>query len=88
LGAYRKLIKELKLKDEQVCFIGDDLPDLGVLARVGVAVTVPNAVPEVKKEADHITRHEGGQGAVREVVELILKAQGKWDAVVASFRSS
>ncbi len=78
IDAYKELLKELKLKDEQACFIGDDLPDIEVLREVGVSITVPNAVSEVKQIVDYITKHEGGQGAVREVVELILKAQGKW----------
>ena len=78
IEAYKKLLKELGLKDEAVCFIGDDLPDLAVLKRVGFAVTVPNAVAEVKKIAHYITKKSGGHGAVREVIELILKTQGKW----------
>jgi len=80
--AYTQLMQELKLKDEQACFVGDDLPDLGVLKKVGFAITVPNGVKEV---ADHVTKNFGGYGAVREVVELILKTQGKWKGVVQSF---
>jgi len=82
IKAYKKLISELKLKDEQVCFIGDDLPDIEVLRMVGVSVTVPNAVNEVKQIVDHVTKREGGQGAIREVVELILKTQGKWSSIL------
>lgn len=82
-GVYARLIREWGLADENVCFMGDDLPDLAVLRKVGVAVAVPNAVQEVKDAADYITKSRGGHGAVREVVELILKAQGKWEKIVA-----
>ena len=82
IHAYEGLIRELNCSDEQVCFMGDDLPDLPVLKRVGVAVAVPNAAGELKKIADYVTTHRGGAGAVREVVELILNAQGKWKNIV------
>ena len=83
LNVYQQLIRELDCTDEQVCFMGDDLPDLPVLKRAGFAVVVPNAVAELKKVAHYITAQRGGAGAVREVVELILKAQGKWKNIVA-----
>lgn len=82
-NAYESLIKELGCTDEQVCFMGDDLPDLPVLKRVGLAVAVPNAMDELKKIAHYVTTRRGGAGAVREVIELILKAQGKWKNIVA-----
>ena len=78
LPAYEEILGRAGVRDEEVCFVGDDLPDLPVLARVGLAVAVANAAPEVKKAAHCVTRESGGNGAVREVVELILKAQGKW----------
>lgn len=78
IKAYEELLKEFSLRDEEVCFMGDDLPDIAVLERAGFAVTVPDGVAEVKKVCDHVTKNAGGRGAVREVVELILKAQGKW----------
>ena len=81
IKAYRKLLRDLKLKNEQACFVGDDLPDIEVLQNVGFSVAVPNAVNEVKQIVDHITKSEGGQGAVREVIELILKTQGKWSGI-------
>lgn len=83
ISAYERLIRELGCTDEQVCFMGDDLPDLPVLKRVGLAVAVPNAMDELKKIAHYVTTHRGGAGAVREVIELILKAQGKWKNIVA-----
>jgi len=67
----------------QICYAGDDLVDLGPLKRAGVAVAVANAVPEVRAAAHYITRASGGQGAVREIAEMILKAQDKWRQVVA-----
>lgn len=85
---YKKLLKEFKMKDEQVCFIADDLPDLGVFTKVGLAVAVPNAVIEIKKRAHYITKKNGGCGAVREVIELILKAQGKWETIVKTYLRS
>jgi len=62
----------------EVAYVGDDLPDLPVLLRVGLAAAVANAVPEVKRAAHFVTSRSGGEGAVREVIELIVKAQGKW----------
>jgi 3-deoxy-D-manno-octulosonate 8-phosphate phosphatase (KDO 8-P phosphatase) len=67
---------------ESVCFVGDDIVDLGVLRRVGVAVGVANAIDEVTEVAHYVTEREGGRGAVREVVDLILKAQDRWAAMI------
>ncbi len=78
LGAYEDMLKEFNVRDEDVCFIGDDLADLCVMRRCGVAVAVANAVFEVKEIADHVTVKKGGRGAVRETIELILQAQGHW----------
>jgi 3-deoxy-D-manno-octulosonate 8-phosphate phosphatase (KDO 8-P phosphatase) len=83
---YREILKEFKLSDDKVCFMGDELIDLPVLKRVGLAVAVSNAVSEVKKVADYVTARRGGEGAVREVVELILKSQKKWDMIVESYQ--
>lgn len=82
INVYKKLLRDLKLKDEHVCFVGDDLPDIEVLKRVGFSVAVANAAVEVKKKVDYITKREGGKGAVREVIELILKAQRKWSGIL------
>jgi 3-deoxy-D-manno-octulosonate 8-phosphate phosphatase (KDO 8-P phosphatase) len=68
---------------DEVCYVGDDVVDLGAMGRAGVAVAVANAVPEARAAADYLTTAGGGYGAVREVVELILRAQGKWADVVA-----
>jgi len=75
---YEKILKDYNLKDEQVCFMGDDLVDLGILKRVGLPVSVPNACEEARELSVYVTEKRGGRGAVREVVELILKAQDKW----------
>lgn len=82
MNAYVALIKDLNINDEQVCFVGDDLPDLAVMKRVGFAVAVANATVEIKKVAHYTTRRFGGDGAVREVVEKILKAQGIWSKIL------
>jgi YrbI family 3-deoxy-D-manno-octulosonate 8-phosphate phosphatase len=70
---------------DEVCYIGDDIIDLGVMRRAGVAVAVANGAAEARAAADYVTRAGGGHGAVREVVELILKAQNKWQGIVAAY---
>jgi 3-deoxy-D-manno-octulosonate 8-phosphate phosphatase (KDO 8-P phosphatase) len=82
---FNHALRKFKVIPEEVCFIGDDLIDIPVLKRVGFAVAVPNAVEEVKDNAHYITSKTGGRGAVREVCDLILKAQGKWDAATAQY---
>lgn len=72
---FLELKQKLNLSDEQIAYVGDDIPDLPVMQQVGLAVAVPNAVAEVLKEADWVTKKSGGFGAVREVCELILFAQ-------------
>ena len=76
---------EHNLRDDEICFVGDELVDLPVLRRVGFAVAVPNAVPEVKAAAHYITHRTGGSGAVREVIEMILKATGRWEKAIAKY---
>lgn len=85
IEAYKNMLSEFRLKGENICFIGDDLPDLQVLKKVGLAVAVSNAVPELKKIAHYITKKRGGDGAVREVIELVLKTQGKWKKILSDF---
>jgi 3-deoxy-D-manno-octulosonate 8-phosphate phosphatase (KDO 8-P phosphatase) len=72
-----------ELRAEQVAYVGDDLLDLEVLRRVGFAVSVPGGRAEVRAHAHYVTRTPGGSGALREVVELLLRARGAWDAVLA-----
>jgi 3-deoxy-D-manno-octulosonate 8-phosphate phosphatase (KDO 8-P phosphatase) len=78
LGALEEILQITGATESEVAYVGDDLPDLSVLQRVGLAVAVANAVPEVKRAAHFVTSRSGGEGAVREVIELIVKAQGKW----------
>jgi 3-deoxy-D-manno-octulosonate 8-phosphate phosphatase (KDO 8-P phosphatase) len=85
-GAVEKLLRRAKLDWDAVCFVGDDVVDLGPLKRAGFAVAVGDARPEVKAAAHFVTRAAGGRGAVREVAEMLLKAQGKWDAIVAHYQ--
>lgn len=74
---YENVKAKLGLRDEQIAFIGDELFDIPLLEKVGFAATVPHAVPQVKKKVDYITKMPGGFGAAREVIEMILAAQGK-----------
>jgi len=85
-GAVEKLLAREKLGWSDVCFVGDDVVDLGPLARAGFSVAVADARPEVKAAADFVTNAVGGRGAVREVVEMILQAQNKWEPVIAVYR--
>jgi len=87
LGAYEEILRRAGVRGEEVAYVGDDLPDLPLLARVGLAVAVANAVPEVKKAAHYVTARPGGAGAVREVIELVLKAQRKWAEVIGMARA-
>jgi 3-deoxy-D-manno-octulosonate 8-phosphate phosphatase (KDO 8-P phosphatase) len=82
---FSDLLKRFDVKPEELCFIGDDLIDLPVLKRVGFAVSVPNAIEEVKRAAHYVTSKPGGRGAVREICDLILKSQGKWDQATAKY---
>jgi 3-deoxy-D-manno-octulosonate 8-phosphate phosphatase (KDO 8-P phosphatase) len=85
LTAYERILHRLQLRDAQVCYVGDDLVDLPVLGRVGMPVTVADARPEVLRVARFVTEAPGGRGAVREVIDAILKAQGKWGMVMSWF---
>ena len=86
LPCYEQFLKRFRLSSEQVCAIGDDLMDLPILRRVGFAVAVPNAVEDVKAVSHYVTQRAGGRGAVREVVDLILKARGLWDEVIRPYQ--
>jgi YrbI family 3-deoxy-D-manno-octulosonate 8-phosphate phosphatase len=85
LPALRDVMAELKLAPEQVCFIGDDLTDLAPIRNVGLGVAVADAADEVRTAAHHVTRLGGGRGAVRELVETILKAKRRWDDLVQAY---
>jgi len=85
VDAYRRILAGSGLTDEEVAYIGDDLPDVPVMRRVGLAVAVADAVPEVLAEADIVTERRGGEGAVRELAEFVLKAQGKWAGLLERY---
>ena len=76
---------ELGIGLDRVCFVGDDLVDAPVMNAVGLPVAVANAVAEIRRLAAYVTRKPGGEGAVREVVELILKSQGLWRKLVRQY---
>ena len=84
LPAFEGILARAGLPAEEVAYVGDDLPDLVVMQRVGLAVAVANATAEVKRAAHYTTRAAGGAGALREVAELILRAQGKWKSLYPS----
>ena len=84
--AYQRVLTEMSVRPQQVCFIGDDVPDLPILANCGLAIAVADACPEVRRDAHYVTHALGGRGAVRETVELILNCQQRWQAVVDVFR--
>jgi len=84
-SAIEKLLAQEKLGWDDVCFVGDDIVDLGPLQRAGFAVAVADGVAEAKAKAHFVTAAAGGRGAIREVVEMILKAQGIWQPFVAHY---
>jgi 3-deoxy-D-manno-octulosonate 8-phosphate phosphatase (KDO 8-P phosphatase) len=88
LAALQELLAGYELTPAQVAYVGDDLNDLAVMAAVGLPCAVGNAVPEVKDVACYVAQRFGGGGAVREIIELILKAQGRWADVVAAYTAS
>lgn len=80
--AAEDILRKTGLRWEQVAYMGDDIVDLGMLSRAGLAISVPDANADARKAAHHVTRLAGGQGAVREAVEMILKAQRRWASIV------
>ena len=80
------ILKKENLQADEVCYVGDDLSDLAVLSCVGLGVAVADAAAEVKAIAHYTTRLRGGQGAVREICEKVLKVKGKWEKVIQTYR--
>ena len=80
-----KILKKNKLAAAEVAFIGDDIIDIPVLKAVGFSVAVADALDVVKKSVDYITQNKGGRGAVREICEMLLQAQGKWPEIAAKY---
>lgn len=88
LDAYEDILAKYSLKDEEVCYIGDDLIDLPLFYRVGFPVAVANAMPIVKQYASYVTKVKGGCGAVREVAEKIIKFQEKWHIIMDRYQNN
>lgn len=86
-GCFDMIVGKAGLKPEEAAFIGDDVIDLPAMRAGGLAIAVKNARAEVKSEAHYVTEHAGGEGAVRDAVEFVLKAQGKWKRVVDEYVS-
>ncbi|MBL7157126.1 MAG: HAD-IIIA family hydrolase [Candidatus Omnitrophica bacterium] len=85
IKSLKDIVRRFKVKEDEICFVGDDLIDIPILKRTGLAVAVPNAVKEVKDIAHYVTENKGGRGAVREVCEIILKYQGKWEEITKRY---
>ena len=85
LESYEQIVDSLLLEDEQVAYMGDDVLDLPVLLRVGLATAPADAVEDVRSRVDWVSTASGGQGAARDLIEVILRAQGRWDAILAEY---
>ncbi|MQA28573.1 MAG: HAD hydrolase family protein [Luteitalea sp.] len=85
LASYEQIVSDLKLANEDVAYMGDDIVDLAVLKRVGLSAAPADAVLEVRSRVDVVTTSGGGRGAGRELIELVLRAQGVWDGVVEAY---
>ena len=88
LAVYEKIKRMTRLKDAEIAYVGDDMVDLPVLRRVGLAVAVNDGWADLKRYAHYTTRLQGGRGAVREVIELLLKSQKKWKEITEKYRRS
>lgn len=85
LDIYNKIKRKNGFKDHEIAYVGDDIVDLPILSKVGLALTVRDCWAELKREVDYVARGKGGRGAVREIIELILKAQGKWQGLTRRY---
>lgn len=85
LVPFREILHKTGLTADQIAYVGDDLPDVPILRRVGFAATVADALAEVKPHVHYVTRHPGGRGAVREICDLLLKETGRWESVAARY---
>lgn len=85
MKTYTRALKKFKVTDEETAFMGDDLLDLSVIKRVGLALSPPDACTQVKAASDYVTAKAAGKGAVREAAELILKAQQKWNNLLQKY---
>jgi len=87
IPAYEEILRKAGVSDSLVAYIGDDLPDIPLMRRVGLAIAVGDAVPEVKQAAHYTTRAVAGRGAVREAIELILKSKEIWETLIDKARA-
>lgn len=87
MPAYEDILRKANATDPEVAFVGDDLPDLPLLRRAGLAIAVGDAVTEVKAVAHYVTRAVAGHGAIREAVELILRSKGIWEEMIDKARA-
>jgi 3-deoxy-D-manno-octulosonate 8-phosphate phosphatase (KDO 8-P phosphatase) len=87
MPAYEEILAKAGVRDEEVAFVGDDLPDIPLLKRVGLAVAVGDAVEDVKKVSHFTTKALAGKGAIREAIELILKSKGMWEELIDKARA-
>jgi 3-deoxy-D-manno-octulosonate 8-phosphate phosphatase (KDO 8-P phosphatase) len=87
MPAYEEILRKAGVADIAVGYVGDDLPDIPLMKRAGLAIAVGDAVPEVKKAAHYTTKAHAGRGAVREAVELILKSKGIWEEMIDKARA-
>jgi 3-deoxy-D-manno-octulosonate 8-phosphate phosphatase (KDO 8-P phosphatase) len=87
MPAFEEILRKAGVAESQVAYVGDDLPDLPIMRRVGLAVAVGDAVPQVKRAAHYVARAHAGKGAIREVVELILKSKGIWEEMIDKARA-
>ncbi|WP_455202886.1 3-deoxy-manno-octulosonate-8-phosphatase KdsC [Kaarinaea lacus] len=85
LPAFKALLEKLKLSPEEVAYVGDDVVDLPIMLRVGLAITVPDAHELAKKHAHWVTENPGGHGAAREICEMIMQAQETWEALIQEY---
>ena len=86
LATLRQILAERQLTPQQVCYLGDDLPDLPVVRNAGLGVAVADACEELRQAAHYVTTACGGRGAVRETIEMILKAQRRWEDVIQAYQ--
>ena len=87
IHAFEECVRKAGITEQEVAYLGDDLPDIPLAKRAGLAVCVANGAPELKAVCHYTTRRLGGKGAAREVVELILKSQGRWEQAVPLARA-
>jgi len=87
MPAYEDILRKAEASDHEIAFVGDDLPDIPLLRRAGLAIAVGDAVPEVKAVAHYATKALAGHGAIREAVELILRSKGTWEEMIDQARA-